>query len=360
VAGREERGTVVKMEQEYPNCRATGVGSTPHNDSATAVDFTLQTFPDVPYWPQLPRRTFRENMYVQFSQHLPGVCVEDEEERIWVELNDDWLEEAEPFYAAFLEEDPARFALSPEYAAGLYELLQRGPLEGAWAIKGQVTGPISSGLQVTDQHLRPSLYDDMMRDVIIKNVLRHAQWQEAQLRALCPRTIISVDEPFLSLVGSAYASLSREGVVAALEEVFSGLQGWTCTHCCANTDWSMLLETSVDILSFDAHEYAEYVALYPDEMRRFLARGGMLAWGVIPNTGEAAETITLDGAWEVLERGLALFERKGFDRRELLPRSFITPACGTGTLSVPVAERVMRLARELSGRVREEYIAVSG
>ena len=176
---------MVKMEQEYPNCRATGVGSTPHTDSATAVDFVLQTFPDVPHWPQLPRRTFRENMYVQFSQHLPGVCVEDEEERIWVELNDDWLEEAEPFYAAFLEEDPARFAPSPEYAAGLYELLQRGPLEGAWAIKGQVTGPISSGLQVTDQHLRPSLYDDMMRDVIIKNVLRHAQWQEAQLRALC-------------------------------------------------------------------------------------------------------------------------------------------------------------------------------
>jgi len=86
----------------------------------------------------------------------------------------------------------------------------------------------------------------------------------------------------------------------------------------------------------------------------------MLAWGVIPNTGEAAETITLDGAWEVLERAMVFFERKGFDRRELLARSFITPACGTGTLSVPVAERVMRLAAELSGRVREEYnLAVS-
>jgi hypothetical protein len=343
------------MSQEDPNCRATGIGSTPHINPATAVDFVLEVFPDVPFWPQLPRRAFRENMYVQYTERLPGVVIDDEEERIRVDLGDDWLEKAEGFYALFLEEDPTPFAPSPEYAAGLHEMLNRGPLENAWAVKGQVTGPISFGLQITDLDLRPSLYDDMMRDVITKNVLRHAQWQEAQLKALHPHTIVFVDEPFLSMFGSAYAAISREDVVSALEEIFSGLAGWTGTHCCANTDWSLLLATSVDVLSFDAYGYAEHLALYPDELRAFLDRGGMLAWGLIPNTGEEAETITLDGAWEVFERVLVLLERKGFDRAELLPRSFITPACGTGTLTAPVAERVMRLTRELSDRVREEY-----
>ncbi|MEE8390995.1 MAG: methionine synthase [Anaerolineae bacterium] len=346
---------MVQHGQHNPNCRATGVGSTPHTDSSTAVDFVLKTFPDVPFWPQLPRRVFQENMYTQFTEHLPGVRLETKDERIFVQLGEGWLEQAEIFYAAFLEQDPARFATSPEYAAGLHELLRRGPLEEVWAVKGQVTGPTSFGLQVTDQDLRPTLYDEMMRDTIIKNVLRQAQWQEAQLRTLCPRTIISIDEPFLSVFGSAFASISREEVTTSLEEIFSGLEGWTCTHCCANTDWSLLLETSVDILAFDACGYAEYLTLYPDELRGFLARGGMLAWGLVPNIGEEAENITLDKAWEVLERALVLFERKGFDRRKLLPRSFITPACGTGTLSVPVAERVMRLTRELSDQVQEEY-----
>jgi len=294
-------------------------------------------------------------MYVQFDQHLPGIRIEDEEERVWIKLGDGWLDDAEAFYAAFLEEDPAHFAPGSEYAAGFYEVMRRGPRTEAWAVKGQVTGPISFGLQVTDQELRPSLYDEMMYDIIVKNVLRQAQWQEEELRTLCPRTIISVDEPFLSMFGSAYASLSRELVIAALEEVFSGLEGWTWTHCCGNTDWSLLLETSVDILSFDAYEYAEYLALYPDEPRGFLARGVMLAWGVIPNTGEAPERITVDQGCNTLRQALTLFERKGFDRRELLPRSFITPACGTGTLPVPVAERVMRLTRALSDRVRDEY-----
>ena len=337
-----------------PNCRATGIGSTPHTDTIAAVDFVCRTFDQVPFWPQLPRRAFRESIYAQYSEHMPRIRLDDTAERIWIERGPGWLDEAEQFYAAFLEKDPSLFALGPEYAAGLHEMLRRGPLD-AWAVKGQVIGPISFGLQVTDQDRRPTLYDEMIHDVTIKNSLRQAQWQEAQLRALCPHTIIFIDEPFLSMVGSAYVSLPHQAVIDALEEVFAGLQGWTGVHCCSNTDWSILLQTSVDILSFDAYEYAENLALYPDALRAYLARGGMLAWGVVPNAGHVAETITLDGVRQVLERALLLLERKGFDRREILPYSFITPACGTGTLPVAVAERVMDLTRQLSESVRQEY-----
>jgi hypothetical protein len=338
---------------QLPNCRTTGIGSTPHTDPAEAIALVQETCPDIPFWPQLPRRAFRENMYAQFSEYLPGIHVDGD--KVTVDLGDGWLEEVESFYTAFLEEDPSRFALSPEYAAGFRQLMETGPLEGVWAVKGQVTGPISFGLQVTDRELRPSLYDDTMRDVIIKNAMRHAQWQEKELRKLCPRTVVFVDEPFLSMVGSAYASLPREQVIGALEEVFSGVEGWTGTHCCANTDWSLLLETPVDILSFDAYEYAETLALYPEELRAFLGRGGMLAWGVVPSSGEAAQAINPESAREVLERALQLFEAKGFDRAELLPRSLITAACGTGTLSVPVAEHVFKVTRALSEAVRAEY-----
>jgi len=80
-----------------------------------------------------------------------------------------------------LGDDPEPFELSASYAAGLAEWLHRGPLDQAWAVKGQVTGPVSLGLQISDQKGRPSLYDDIARDVLIKNVLRQAQWQETRL-----------------------------------------------------------------------------------------------------------------------------------------------------------------------------------
>jgi hypothetical protein len=317
------------------------------------MDVILDTFSEIPHWPQLPKRTFHENMYVQYSEHVPGIIIDQVEERIQVDLGNGWLEQAEEFYAKFLQEDPTPFSPSPKYAAGLYEMLTHNTFKEAWAVKGQVTGPISFGLQVTDTDLRPSLYDDMMRDTIVKNVLRHAQWQEAHLSELNSRVMIFIDEPFLSMYGSAYAAISREDVIAALEETFSGLNCWTGTHCCANTDWSLLLATSVDILAFDAYEYAENLALYPNELRAFLDRGGMLAWGLIPIKEETKE-LALDQARDILNQALRPFEHKGFDRQELLSKAFFTPACGTGPISIPAAEQAMRLTRQLSDIVREE------
>ena len=48
----------------------------------------------------------------------------------------------------------------------------------------------------------------------------------------------------------------------------------------------MLLATTVDILNLDAYGYIENLALYPAELRAFLDRGGVVCWGIVPNTEE--------------------------------------------------------------------------
>jgi len=90
--------------------------------------------------------------------------------------------------------------------------------------------------------------------------------------------IVSLDEPYLSAFGSAFISLSREQIITALEECFSGLTCLKAVHCCGNTDWSVVLETSVQILSLDAYAYAESLSLYPEAVRAFLQRSGIIAW----------------------------------------------------------------------------------
>ena len=88
--------------------------------------------------------------------------------------------------------------------------------------------------------------------------------------------ILTLDEPYLASVGSAIVSLPREEVIAALDEVFDGLPGVLCgIHCCANTDWGLVLASKVRYLSFDAYEYADSLLLYPGEVSAFLARGGV-------------------------------------------------------------------------------------
>jgi hypothetical protein len=122
---------------------------------------------------------------------------------------------------------------------------------------------------------------------------------------------------------------------------------------CANTDWGLLLETSVDVVNFDAYGYADRFLLYTDQVNAFLARGGLVAWGIIP-TGPAdvIERETLDslvGRWNELR---AAAEKAGIDSERLRPQSFITPSCGTGSLSVAHARKVLDLTREVSQVVR--------
>ncbi len=351
-----------------PRALATGVGSMPHSETREALRVMFENFSTIPYWPQLPKRDFRENMYAQFSEDLVGVQIDLPQEWMGLVKDDNMLAQVEAFYARYIEDNPDLFAVGREYAAGLYALRDFGDaLKNVKWIKGQVTGPISFGLKVVDQNLKPMLYDEALRDVLVKYLARKAQWQEKFLSNVGAgssrppnkgeetsplQPIIFVDEPSLALIGASVVALNRDEVVRDLEEVFSALHCITGTHCCGNTDWSMLLQTSVNIISFDAYNYAENLALFADDVKRFLDRGGALAWGIVPTVEEQIARETAESLTVRLDAAVNLLVKKGIDRDLLYERALITPACGLGTVSLAAAERAFALTRAVSEGVR--------
>ena len=50
---------------------ATGVGSMPQKNAAEALDLIFKYLPNIPFWPQLPKRNIREGMTAQFSENFP-------------------------------------------------------------------------------------------------------------------------------------------------------------------------------------------------------------------------------------------------------------------------------------------------
>ncbi|MCX6356997.1 MAG: hypothetical protein NT045_03830, partial [Candidatus Aureabacteria bacterium] len=101
-----------------PSGIATAVGSAPYRDASHAVQRMLRAFPLLPAWPQLPNRSFLENMYVQYSEGLPCLVVDRERQKIYFDTGRDVMREMEEFYARVIEGDLDRFAVGPEYAAG--------------------------------------------------------------------------------------------------------------------------------------------------------------------------------------------------------------------------------------------------
>jgi len=335
------------------NGLATAIGSMPHVEPREACSLVLKYLSDVPAWPQLPKKSFLENMYVQFSEDFPGMIVEGD--RIWVDRSRDLSKPLEKLYSAYLENRMEHGETSAKYAAGLHAFLEQGKGKGRKAVKGQVTGPISFGLSVTDQNRRPLLYDEVLADAIAKHLRLKASWQEKALRGVCPKTIISVDEPYLASMGSAFVSLPREQVVALLEEVLGGISGLKAIHCCGNTDWSVVLQTSLDILSFDAYNYAETLALYPAEVKNFLNRGGVIAWGIVPNDEQGLAKETKASIGDRLEEAMRLLSKKGISYDTIKSQCLITLSCSLASISIKAAAGALELTAAVSADFRKRH-----
>jgi hypothetical protein len=354
-----------------PCCLATTIGSLPHTDISRGTRLMFEHTPEIPSWIQFPHRTPYENMMLQFTEGMPGLIHEGGHDYFSAE-SPFFIEQMVDFYRCYLavtEEDDLEalgmFGLSSQYAAGFVEFLNQLPEQIALGkikmLKGQVTGPITLGINFLDQDLRCCYYDEQLRDLIVKMIAMKAVWQINQFSRFNLPVMIFMDEPSLLGLGKhLFLSISREDVVKDINEVAAAIQargGLAGIHCEENTDWSLLMQTDVDILDFDAYDHLQAITLYPNELRSFLDRGGWLGWGIVPTLDrQAAATETVSSLISRFEEGLNQLVEKGFDRDLLLDRALITPSCGAGgVLTEALAERVLGLLRQLSLELRQRY-----
>jgi methionine synthase II (cobalamin-independent) len=181
-------------------------------------------------------------------------------------------------------------------------------------------------------------------------------WQERALSAVSKNTIIFVDEPYLTSLGTAFVAIPNQQVTTLLEEVFSGIQGLKGVHCCGSTDWSLLLKTSTDILHFDAYNYADSLSCYPAEVKAFLDRGSGIAWGIVPNDEDALAKESLSSLHDRLGEAMAPFTHEGIPFKQLVSQGLLTTSCGLASVSSEAAVRALELLAELSVKLRSKYI----
>ena len=322
-----------------------GVGSLPHanpKDACRSIFKHLKQ--DIPFWPQLPKRNFKENMYVQFSQMLPGVVIDEVSQKIWIDASgDDYSKSLEALYEHYLAEDLDYFAFSKDYAQGFYEFLDCLKTEPACPyIKGQIIGPVSFGLTVCAQDKKASIYNPEFRDCLVKALEMKARWQVRKLREAIDegrgrtRIIICIDEPYLVSIGSSFFNINNEEVAAMLNDVVKAIHkegAYAAVHCCGNTDWGIVLKTGIDILNFDAYNYLETIFIYRKELEDFLKRKGLLAFGIIPNSAQGQ-----------LPELHALLDKIGRQDNFCL----VSPSCGLSGVSEERADEVLALASSFS------------
>lgn len=339
------------------NCMATGIGSLPAADPDEAASLSLRALPAAPIWPQLPKRSFREHMDVQYSESLPGLVIDEAKQRISFDTSRDLTPELERFFRHYLDRDYGFFGISKAAAAGFsafLRALRKGVPAGARFLKGHITGPLTFGTSVRDEQGRDIIHNELIFDAVVKGLAMKAAWQIGELGRFGLPVIIFIDEPAMESLGSAFSAVAPEVVAEKLNEIIDMIHergGIAGIHCCGNADWPMIFRTRIDIVNFDAFGYAEKVLLYPDDIRTFYARGGALAWGIVPTAAFTGEE-TVDGLVAKLDAGMGRLEQAGIDRQTLLRQCLLTPSCGMGSLTPEKAAAILDLLGNVSKRMQ--------
>lgn len=333
------------------NLLTTAMAIMPHKDVDRALEVALSL--DIPFWPQLPRLSYYEDMYVQASEHFPGIVLDVEKRTLRFSMDKFILEYEETMSHLAA---PEYFDISKIYSVVYHRFLDQD-LSGRPAIRGQLEGPISFGMNVVDQNGRPILFDDNIRPLMLELMARRANVQLGRLKRKNSNAFMYIDEPGLQFLFSAMSGYSDQAARVDLDTFFSLVERPRGVHLCGNPDWDFLLALDLDILSLDVYTHGEIFSSYAQSIRKFLDRGGGLCWGIIPTNYEPFEKEDLESLILRLGEIWSLLRRKGIDLEFLLSRSLLSPAtcCLINLDGEKTVEKAFAMVRELSARLREKY-----
>lgn len=333
------------------NLLTTAMAVMPHTNVKQALDQALTL--DVPFWPQLPNFSYYEDMYVQAAEHFPGIVLNLEKKTLRFSM-DNFIEEFEETMSRF--EDPSYFDVSETYSVVYHDFLSLD-LSDRSAIRGQLEGPVSFGFNIHDQDDRPILFDDTIRPFMLEFMAQRINIQLSRLKEKNPNAFMFVDEPGLQFIFSAMSGYGEQKAKTDLDAFFSMVDGPRGIHLCGNPDWDFLLNLDLDILSLDIYTNAEIFSSCAGSIKKFLDRGGILVWGIVPTGYEifAKESLgflvmKLEGVWQYLAK-------KGLDLERIVKQSMLSPAtcCLVNQDKGQTVENAFSLVNRLSRMLRDKY-----
>ncbi|GAV23978.1 hypothetical protein [Carboxydothermus pertinax] len=337
---------------KFPPFATTAMGIMPHTNIDEAISLALTL--DIPFFPELPKLSFYEDMYAQASQNFPGILIDQEKEKIILDTDVfgtellDFLEKA--------ESSPELFDLTHPYSL-TYEKFLAQDLSGYPAIRGQLIGPISYGLKITDKNLTPILYNDEIKEFLFYFLAKKANIMYQKLQQKNNQAFIWFDEPGLEFIFNSFSGYPNHKAHSEYLSFLSQIEGPKGVHLCGNPDWSFLLTMPLEILSLDVFTNGPIFKLYTNEIATFLERGAVIVWGIVPTWEGVAENETSNSLFLLMKELIEDLISRGINREMLLFQSALSPArCSLVNKDETLVTRAFQITNRVKDLLRNYFL----
>ncbi len=302
-------------------CNSTSMGILPHVDEKKALNLALSL--DIPFWPQLPLKDFRDDMWAQFSRDFPGIIVDFENKK--VRLNKTKFYEELNDYSLKMD-DISSFEIKEEHSTTFYKFLEMD-LSTYPAIRGQVTGPLNLGFRILDEENKPIIYHDDIRELLFDFVKKKILWQYNKLKEKNKNAFIWIDEPGIAWTFSSFSGYNDIQAKNDLTDLYSDFPRPRGLHLCINVDMDYLTDFDIDILSFEAYQMEILTKSAACSLGKFLGKGKIISWGIVPTVSVFLDKETPDTLTEKVIHYMKQIEMYGGVSSEQVARqSLVAPA----------------------------------
>jgi hypothetical protein len=317
-----------------------GIGSLPHRDAEAAAAFAIGEF-GIATVPTLPQRSPAEAMLAQATIGLAGVAMTPAG-KLTVDLS------------AIDTSAPVTTDLGHDAHRGLrafLDLARKVHLDGA-PVKWQFVGPVTLGVALQ----RAGLDTPTAFELAGSAVRTHLAAISLAVTDALPDSpqMVFVDEPWLADLMTPGFPIPPDEAIDLMSSAMAALPSSTLAgiHCCAPCDVATLLASGPSVISLPVS--AELVE-WAGYLTRYLADGGVIAWGVIPTDGPVP--VSSERYWRTLSDVWCGLVQRGCDPVMLRRRSLVSPHCGLAMHSVSVARRIARLTADVGKRVTDQSAA---
>lgn len=314
------------------SCSYTGVGSLPFKDPKEAVSYVFDRY-EIPFLPQLPKRSFREQMIYQYIEDFPGLVQNTNHCFVDVEMFSKILRDSQGDKAGAQDDN---FSFS--FLSSLDLFLQKTNSLHL-PIKVQVTSPytIASHLTCSDKKLlidHHELYPYLIDYLGTKLEVLLKKFEKKPL-------LVFFDEPMLTTFHGKEIFKILNRLVQRLKTPYRlfGL------HSCNQWSFSlfkMAFQSQFDILNFDVqlgfNEIFEDKKYLLDQLEK-----KWIMWGIISTSRKDIDVNE--------DFFIHLLKNKSLKKEEtkiILNRSLFSLACGTALLSLEQEKKCAMQLKEIA------------
>ena len=342
------------------NFRNLPIANLPYEDVNACKQMMLRLYENIPYLAELPKIDPNDNITLRTVENIPGIVYKDKKLIVEDYTTSSFMKSLQILDRVFNATDDSEldnYPSSSPFWEMYTEMLKR--IQPQYTII-RLLGPFSLADSIFNINTVSILREKSYRKYIIQAIGVKALWFMKKIKSISPNTkvIFLFEEQQLYKFGNIkrnHEDITKELIVSLFTKLFQKIQksgGLVGVQSFEKCNWSILLESNINLISFDAYNNPSSLNIIAEKLAHFLARGGYINWGIVPvNNENSIKALNIDFVYKLFTKAMEDLSAEGVSLDLLFKNCTVSVQGNLVNIPILFAEKALIMESQLAKKI---------